>query len=64
MRDLLAAVLRAFTTGRTRGLAQTTVVSYSISNDQENHMKHAYRQFYQPKPNRTPEWIWRLWLWF
>jgi hypothetical protein len=52
------------TTWPNQALAQTTGVLYSISIDQENRMKHAYRQFYQPKPNRTPEWIWRLWLWF
>jgi len=27
-------------------------------------MKHEYRQLYQPRPNRVPEWLRKVWLWF
>jgi hypothetical protein len=29
----------------------------------ETPMKHALRQHYQPKINRVPQWLWRIWLW-
>ena len=29
----------------------------------ESPMKHALRQHYQPKVNRVPQWLWRIWLW-
>jgi len=43
-------------------LAVNTVCLYSIP--QEIPMKHSFRQHYQPKPARTPEWLRRVWLWF
>jgi hypothetical protein len=24
----------------------------------------AYRHVYQPRPDRLPRWLWRLWVWF
>jgi hypothetical protein len=27
-------------------------------------MKTEFRQLYEPKPDRTPAWLRRLWLWF
>ena len=30
---------------------------------QEINLKHAYRQLYQPKPERLPEWLRRVWMW-
>ena len=27
-------------------------------------MNSCFRQHYRPRINRTPEWLYRLWLWF
>jgi len=45
-------------------MLQPGLVIYTVILPKETVMPSTYRQHYQPKPNRIPAWLRRIWLLF